>query len=148
MKFKLILITLLIQVTIITKAKAQFFGVSDGTLFTPLSTLDIRGTLGVNLFKDTSSTSTATAAAAIILNSTVLYSSLNGNGRSSLQLPAPASAYLNRVYIITNSTPNNKTWDIQNGVFYYDFKNVQIFKVVENTAIMIICNGTDWVQIN
>lgn len=150
MKFKMIMILLLVQVVMVTKTKAQFFGVSDGTIFKPLSTLDIRGSFGINLFKDTSSTSTATAAAAIILNSTVLYSNLTGGGRTSLQIPAPSSTYLNRVYIIANapSASGGKDWGLQNGVFYYDLLNVKTYAVLTDTSVMIICNGTDWLQIN
>ena len=149
MKYKLVLILLFMQVAFVSKIKAQFFGVSEGALFTPLSTLDVRGTFGINLFKDTSYTSTS-AAAPIILNSAVLYSSLTGWGRTSLQIPAPGSIYLNRVYIIANvpSSSGGKIWDFQNSVFYYDLYNVKTYSVPLNTAVMVICNGTDWLQIN
>ena len=150
MKFKMIIILLLIQVAIVTKTKAQFFGVSNGTVFTPLSTLDVRGTFGANLFKDTSSTSTSSAAAAIILNSALLYSNLTGLGRTSLQIPAASSAYLNRVYIIANGPSNSggKTWELQNGVFYYDLFNIKTLAVPVGTSVIIICDGTQWLQIN
>ena len=150
MKYKMVVLLLLIQAAVITKTTAQFFGVSDGTLFTPVSTVDIRGTFGINLFKDTSSTSTSTAAAAIILNSTVLSSSLTGGGRTSLQIPAPGSSYLNRVYFIANtpSFSGGKAWDLQNGIFYYDLFNAKTYSVPLSAGVMIICNGTDWLQIN
>lgn len=150
MNYRMLFLMLLIQVTIITKSTAQFFGVSGGAIFTPLSTLDVRGTFGANLLKDVSSYSTSNAAAAIILNSTVIYSNLTGDGRSSLQIPAPGITYTNRVYIIVNvpGTSGGKSWDLQNSVFYYDLFNAKITTVPLDTSVMIICNGTDWVQIN
>ena len=148
MKYRMIIMLLLMQVAIITKITAQFFGVSGGAIFTPLSTLDIRGTFGANLFKDTSSTSTITAANIIILNSMVLFSDLTGNGRSSLQIPAATSLLLNRVYIIANATGNGFDWDLQNNVFYVDLFNVNTYTVYKNTSVMIICDGSKWLQIN
>ena len=136
------------QVAILTKTTAQFFGVSGGAIFTPLSTLEVRGTFGANLFKDTSSTSKTTAANIIILNSTVLFSDLTGNGRASLQIPAASPSLLNRVYIIANASGNGFDWDLQNSVYYYDLFNAPKNLVTANTSIMIICNGTNWLQIN
>ena len=151
MKFKRkIILLLLILVALVLNTKAQFFGISGGAKFTPLSTLDVRGTFGANLWKDTSSTSTAAANAAIILNSTFLYSNLTGGGRTSLQIPTPGTNYLNRVYVIANSpSPSGgKDWDLKNGVYYYNLFNVKTLTVPLNTSVMIICNGTDWLQIN
>ena len=150
MKFKVIVLLLLMQVAIVTKTTAQFFGVGGGTLFTPLSTLEVRGTFGANLFKDVSKTSTASAAAAIILNSTIIYTNLNGNGRTSLQIPAPGSTYLNRVYIIVNAPPpsGGKVWGLENTVFYYNLLNAQTTSVKVGESVMIICDGTNWLQIN
>lgn len=150
MRCRLILLLLLMQTLIVTKTSAQFFGVSEGTIFTPLSTLDVRGSFGAALFKDLNSNSVATAVAAITLNSTVIYSNLTGDGRTSLQIPVPGPAYLNRVYIMVNasSTSGGKSWDLQSPVFYYDLFNTKISTVPLNTSVMIICNGTDWLQIN
>ena len=150
MRYRLILLLILMLVLIVTKTSAQFFGVSGGTIFIPLSTLEIRGSFGAALFKDISSNSTATAVAAITLNSTVIYSNLTGDGRTSLQIPAPGNAYLNRVYIIVNapSSSGGKSWDLQSPVFYYDLFNAKITSVPVNSSVIIICNGTDWLQIN
>ena len=150
MRCRLILLLLLMQIITVTKTSAQFFGISEGAVFTPVSTLDVRGSFGAALFKDVSSNSNATANAAITLNSTVIFSNLTGDGRTSLQIPAPSNVYLNRVYIIVNapSTSGGKSWDIANGVFYYDLFNAKIATVPLNSSVMIICNGTDWLQIN
>ena len=150
MKYRMILLLLLIQVTVITKTTAQFFGVSGGATFTPLSTLDVRGTFGVNLFKDVSKTSTASAAASIILNSVIIYTGITGNGRTSLQIPAPGSIYLNRVYFIVNAPApkGGKVWALENSVFFYNLFNVPTTNVKVGESVIIICNGTDWLQIN
>ena len=148
MKTKIILLMLFTQITLFSKITAQAVGITTSTtpLSTfPASTLDVQGSLGFNLATNPANALTAGAV--------VLY---NSASTSTLTLPTinTTTTYINRIYILANRTTS--IWPIAqtspvdlsaSQTFYYSLSNNKATSVAANSSVIIISDGTNWLQI-
>ena len=121
------------QVALCVGVNAQNIGIGSSS-FTPVSTLDVQGTVGMTITG--SGTGTTTLAPT---TSTVLYNSTSS--ATALTLPS-ASSFTNRIYIITNAS--STTWTITS---YFNLSHTAVTLVPIQTGIMLISDGTNWLQI-
>ena len=148
MKNKIIFFMLLSQLVLMATITAQSVGITTGTTLAstfPASTLDVQGSLGVNLVTNPIS--------ALTTGAVVLYNNSAGTTPVSLALPiiTTTTTYLNRIYILANatalpwaiiqSTPANTSY------YFYNLLNKQSTSVPANTSVIIISDGTNWLQI-
>ena len=148
MKTKIILLMLIVQVALMAKITAQAVGITSSTTTAttfPASTLDVQGSLGINLA--TNPTNALLAGAVVLFNS---------SSTASLVLPTinTITTYINRIYILANRTATN--WAIAqttpidlnaSQTFYYNLLNVKTTLVLPNSSVIIISDGSNWLQI-
>ena len=139
---------LLAQLALMANITAQAVGITASTtpLSTfPASTLDVQGSLGINLATNPTN---ALLAGAVVL--------INNSSTSTLALPtiSPLTTYINRIYILVNRT--TAAWVIAQTVpvdtnasqtFYYNLSNVKTLSVLPNSSVIIISDATNWLQI-
>ena len=150
MIYKIIFFTLLSQLVLMANINAQAVGITTATSVVagfPASTLDVQGSLGLNLA--TNPTSALTTGAVVLYN--------NSSSPPSLALPviSTTATYLNRIYILANvaqavwpiiqSAAVNATTVTQ--AFFYNLANTKTYSVPANTSVIIISDGTNWIQI-
>lgn len=139
MKKKYLALLLLFQMILFSKTSGQAVGIGTSTVSGfPLSTLDIGGNLGFTI--STSLVNTTQPS----VNSVVLYSTYNGTATTSM--PAASTTYLRRIYIVSYAG-GNKTSMSLSPLTYYDLTHTLISSIPNNTSIMIICDGQNWLQI-
>ena len=148
MKNKIIMLMLLAQVAWLAKITAQSVGITTSTtpLSTfPASTLDVQGSLGINLATNPTN--------ALLAGAVVLYNKTSG---ATLILPtiSTTNTYLNRIYILANAT--TAIWAIVQAspvdvnasqTFYYNFIAGKSVSVPASSSVIIISDGTNWLQI-
>ena len=139
---------LLVQLAFIAKITAQAVGITTNTTTVstfPASTLDVQGSLGINLATNPTN--------ALLAGAVVLY---NSASTATLTLPTinTTTTYVNRVYILVNRTTS--IWAIAqtspvdltaSQTFYYNLFNNKAVSVAANSSVIIISDGTNWLQI-
>lgn len=148
MKNKIIFFMLLSQFGLMANIIAQSVGIT--TAITPAtgfpaSTLDVQGSLGVNLVTN--------PASALTTGAVVLYNNSTSATTVSLALPfiTTTNTYLNRIYILANATA--LPWAILQSTtlnattFFYNLLNNKAVAVPANSSVIIISDGTSWLQI-
>ena len=149
MKNKIILLILLAQLALFAKISAQAVGITTSTTPAstfPASTLDVQGSLGFTLATNPSS--------ALATGAVVLYN--NSSSGATLVLPTitTTNTYLNRIYILANAYTS--AWAIAqtspvdvtaSQTFYYTLGNGKAVSIPNNSSVIIISDGTNWVQI-
>ena len=130
MKNKILMLMIVGQLSFIAGVEAQNVGISYTSPFVPLSTLDVNGSVGLSL-----STSAATATSTVLYNSSAT--------PTALTLPTPSISNINRVYIITNASAT--LWNVSPS--YLNLTRTSTPQVPINLGIMIISDGTNWLQI-
>lgn len=143
MKKKYFILLLLVEVILvsITSGQAVGIGTSVASGF-PLSTLDISGTFGFTISKNTG-VETATVLAAQPGYSTVLYTQTNG--QLTVTLPTASATYFRRIYILSYAVGNKSSITISPS--YFDLTHTANTLLLFGKSIMLICDGTSWLQI-
>ena len=139
---------LLAQLALIAKITAQAVGITTNTITAsmfPASTLDVQGSFGINLATNPTN--------ALLSGAVVLYNTTSG---ATLALPtiSTTTTYLNRMYILANRT--TALWGIvqtspvdntASQTFYYNLINDKAVSVPPSSSVIIISDGTNWLQI-
>ena len=137
------------QLALSAKINAQAVGITTSTTTAatfPASTLDVQGSLGMNLATNPSN--------ALLAGAVVLYN--NSPTLITLALPtiSTTNTYLNRIYILANAT--TAAWVIlqtspvntsASQTFYYTLSNAKAVSVAANSSVIIISDGNNWLQI-
>lgn len=147
MKNKIILLMLLSQLVLMANITAQSVGITTATPANgfPASTLDVQGSLGVNLV--TNPTSALTTGAVVLYNNSTSVTPVS----LALPLITTGNTYLNRIYILANATA--LPWAILQSTtlnattFFYNLINNKTVSVPANSSVIIISDGTNWLQI-
>ena len=139
---------LLSQLVLMAKITAQAVGITTSTTIAstfPASTLDVQGSLGINFATNPTN--------ALLAGAIVLY---NSSSTATLVLPTinTATTYLNRIYILANRTTSAwaiaQTSPVDNTAsqtFFYNLSNGKSVAVPANSSVIIISDGTNWLQI-
>jgi hypothetical protein len=99
---------------------------------TPSSTLDVEGSFGTNISKQTG---------AATLDNTAAVWYFTGSG--SITLPS-ASTCTNRRYVIVNRTGSSKSFS---GSSFNNLSGTSTSSISQNSSIEIISDGSNWLQI-
>ena len=149
MKNKIIFFTLLSQLVLMVNITAQSVGITTATTPAagfPASTLDVQGSLGLNLATN--------PASALTTGAVVLYNSSSSINTLALPVISATTTYLNRIYILANAA--SIPWAIiqtlpvntsASQTFFYDLLNNKALSVPKNSSVIIISDGTNWLQI-